>query len=282
MNVLNCVLQTPVESRLIDPAGELTLAGGGTSAEPWPGLVGPELTRVSIIPAEIPRFPEETSGIRGLPHLHHAAVGTVCEHMGTGSKNPALLTPGAFLTPFIYPRWALIAANTCLLSASCRTSAETGGRERKEGKGAAGAGEGAEREGQGAGAGEGAPRPGEGEGAGEGAGQGAGEGAGPRAGEDQGEGAGAQPGHQRGPEQVKVSGPLESGGRHLLGSISNPALCRERAREDKKRERDEDEEDVYERRRLERRLRDKEAAYQEVCAPSQMQPAAPLQPRSSS
>lgn len=41
---------------------------------------------------------------------------------------------------------------------------------------------------------------------------------------------------------------------------------RERTREDKKRDRNEDEEDVYERRRLERRLRDKEAAYQEVRA----------------
>lgn len=41
-------------------------------------------------------------------------------------------------------------------------------------------------------------------------------------------------------------------------------MCRERTREDKKRDREEDEEDVYERRRLERRLRDKEAAYQEV------------------
>uniref|UniRef100_A0A3Q3AXQ5 RNA binding motif protein 25 n=1 Tax=Kryptolebias marmoratus TaxID=37003 RepID=A0A3Q3AXQ5_KRYMA len=42
-----------------------------------------------------------------------------------------------------------------------------------------------------------------------------------------------------------------------------PLFCRERTREDKKRDRDEDEEDIYERRRLERRLRDKEAAYQE-------------------
>lgn len=42
---------------------------------------------------------------------------------------------------------------------------------------------------------------------------------------------------------------------------------RERIRDDKKRDRNEDEEDVYERRRLERRLRDKEAAYQEVRAP---------------
>lgn len=41
-------------------------------------------------------------------------------------------------------------------------------------------------------------------------------------------------------------------------------FCRERTREEKKRDREEDEEDVYERRRLERRLRDKEAAYQEV------------------
>ncbi|XP_041667868.1 RNA-binding protein 25 isoform X2 [Cheilinus undulatus] len=38
---------------------------------------------------------------------------------------------------------------------------------------------------------------------------------------------------------------------------------RERTRDDKKRDREEDEEDVHERRRLERRLRDKEAAYQE-------------------
>ncbi|XP_034530704.1 RNA-binding protein 25 isoform X4 [Notolabrus celidotus] len=38
---------------------------------------------------------------------------------------------------------------------------------------------------------------------------------------------------------------------------------RERTREEKKRDREEDEEDVHERRRLERRLRDKEAAYQE-------------------
>lgn len=42
------------------------------------------------------------------------------------------------------------------------------------------------------------------------------------------------------------------------------SLARERTREDKKRDRNEDEDDVYERRRLERRLRDKEAAYQEV------------------
>lgn len=41
-------------------------------------------------------------------------------------------------------------------------------------------------------------------------------------------------------------------------------VCRERTLKDKKRDREEDEEDVYERRRLERRLRDKEAAYQEV------------------
>ena len=40
------------------------------------------------------------------------------------------------------------------------------------------------------------------------------------------------------------------------------ASGRERSRDEKKRE--EDEEDVYERRRVERRLRDKEAAYQEV------------------
>uniref|UniRef100_A0AAQ5Y9N0 RNA binding motif protein 25a n=1 Tax=Amphiprion ocellaris TaxID=80972 RepID=A0AAQ5Y9N0_AMPOC len=53
--------------------------------------------------------------------------------------------------------------------------------------------------------------------------------------------------------------------------LSSPSTARryvlehktQRTREDKKRDREEDEEDVYERRRLERRLRDKEAAYQE-------------------
>lgn len=49
-----------------------------------------------------------------------------------------------------------------------------------------------------------------------------------------------------------------------ISSKSLTVFCRERTREDKKRDREEDEEDVYERRRLERRLRDKEAAYQEV------------------
>ncbi|KAM6969191.1 RNA-binding protein 25 isoform 2-T2 [Tautogolabrus adspersus] len=43
----------------------------------------------------------------------------------------------------------------------------------------------------------------------------------------------------------------------------NRSRSRERTREEKKRDREEDEEDVHERRRLERRLRDKEAAYQE-------------------
>eukprot|EP00066_Takifugu_rubripes_P026169 XP_011615435.1 PREDICTED: RNA-binding protein 25-like isoform X2 [Takifugu rubripes] len=61
----------------------------------------------------------------------------------------------------------------------------------------------------------------------------------------------------------KSVGLLGNSGEFLLIRISNRDLCRERAREDKKRDRDEDEEDVYERRRLERRLRDKEAAYQE-------------------
>uniref|UniRef100_A0A3Q1FAC3 RNA binding motif protein 25 n=1 Tax=Acanthochromis polyacanthus TaxID=80966 RepID=A0A3Q1FAC3_9TELE len=50
----------------------------------------------------------------------------------------------------------------------------------------------------------------------------------------------------------------------LSSSLAGLDPCSEdRTREDKKRDREEDEEDVYERRRLERRLRDKEAAYQE-------------------
>lgn len=66
----------------------------------------------------------------------------------------------------------------------------------------------------------------------------------------------------------KSVGRVDLLGDFLLIRVSNRDLCRERAREDKKRDRDEDEEDVYERRRLERRLRDKEAAYQEVCPSS--------------
>lgn len=58
--------------------------------------------------------------------------------------------------------------------------------------------------------------------------------------------------------------------------ISNSDFCREQAREDKKRDRDEDEEDVYERRRLERRLRDKEAAYQEVGVHADMVKVTPV------
>lgn len=52
--------------------------------------------------------------------------------------------------------------------------------------------------------------------------------------------------------------------RSILNQTNNNTLSRERTLKDKKRDREEDEEDVYERRRLERRLRDKEAAYQEV------------------
>ncbi|KAI4793766.1 hypothetical protein KUCAC02_032509 [Chaenocephalus aceratus] len=56
-----------------------------------------------------------------------------------------------------------------------------------------------------------------------------------------------------------VKGAIEILTREYASELNAP----ERTREDKKRDREEDEEDVYERRRLERRLRDKEAAYQE-------------------
>lgn len=44
-------------------------------------LVSTELTSISVNPAKIPSFPAETSGIRGLPHLHQPTVVTVCEHV---------------------------------------------------------------------------------------------------------------------------------------------------------------------------------------------------------
>lgn len=50
----------------------------------------------------------------------------------------------------------------------------------------------------------------------------------------------------------------------LMGSHSGS--CREVSRDREKKRDQEDEEDAYERRKLERKLRDKEAAYQEVGA----------------
>ncbi|TKS87112.1 RNA-binding protein 25 [Collichthys lucidus] len=66
---------------------------------------------------------------------------------------------------------------------------------------------------------------------------------------------------QRTTLQEEASGIRGLAAASLSKAMSHGSI--ERTRDDKKRDREEDEEDVYERRRLERRLRDKEAAYQE-------------------
>lgn len=96
MNLLKFTLQNTLEYWVIYPKeGKLEHLASGDGVhglknlDYWmssvlsPGfeLVSTELTSLGVNPAKIPSFPEETTGIRGLPHLHQPTVVTVCEHV---------------------------------------------------------------------------------------------------------------------------------------------------------------------------------------------------------